>query len=145
MILGAVMEGLDSLQVTIEEMGDKWDKKVVYLVGTNVEYAPFIEFGTSPHVITPNKNQSLKFSVGGETVFAKHVEHPGTRPYPYLRPAVEAAQRELPRLAAESDNVEELVLKTALFAEGAAKRKLTQNGNVETGNLRASIRTVRKQ
>lgn len=40
--------------------------------------------GTRPHVIRPRAKQVLRFQVGGRTVFAKVVNHPGTKPNPFL-------------------------------------------------------------
>lgn len=56
------------------------------VVGTNVEYAEFVEEGTDSHTIT---GDPLHFKVGGEDVFATSVQHPGTDPNPFLEPAVE--------------------------------------------------------
>lgn len=55
-----------------------------YQVGTNVEYAPYVENGTRPHVIRPRRAQVLRFKVNGRTVYAKVVHHPGTRAQPFL-------------------------------------------------------------
>lgn len=60
-----------------------------YQVGSNVDYADDVEYGTAPHVITPDDADALKFEGSdGQTVFAVRVEHPGTSAQPYLRPAV---------------------------------------------------------
>lgn len=40
-------------------------------------YAPYVEFGTSPHFIFPNVGNVLAFEIGGKTVFARRVFHPG--------------------------------------------------------------------
>ena len=50
-------------------------------LGTNVEYASWIEEGTKPHKISAKNVKFLKFQSGGATVFAKTVNHPGTRAY----------------------------------------------------------------
>lgn len=55
-------------------------------IGTNVEYAPMVEMGTRPHLITPKTKQAL-FWPGGPGP-RKVVHHPGTRAQPYLRPAL---------------------------------------------------------
>lgn len=44
----------------------------------------FLEFGTRPHVILP-KGEALKFEIEGETIFAKSVFHPGTKPLGFVR------------------------------------------------------------
>lgn len=38
----------------------------------------FVLKGTRPHLIRPRRAKALKFDVGGSTVFAKLVRHPGT-------------------------------------------------------------------
>jgi phage gpG-like protein len=58
-------------------------------VGTNVEYARFVEFGTQPHTIRPRSKQALYWK-GAEHPY-RSVRHPGNRPYPFLRPALLAA------------------------------------------------------
>jgi hypothetical protein len=64
-------------------------------VGSDLEYAAFVNDGTRPHQIRPRNRQVLRFQVGGRTVFAKVVNHPGTRPRPFLDRALRevAAQR----------------------------------------------------
>jgi len=45
-------------------------------VSTDLYYAKFVEYGTSPHTITPNKKAALSFT----GVVSKEVEHPGAKP-----------------------------------------------------------------
>lgn len=56
-------------------------------------YARFLEFGSAAHAI-PNKNSKSRkpITIGGR-VFDS-VQHPGTSPHPFLRPAFEAKKRE---------------------------------------------------
>lgn len=54
------------------------------VVFANAEYAPFVEFGTGPHLIEPRNRKALMFPVGKRYVFAKRVRHPGSRPYPFF-------------------------------------------------------------
>ena len=58
--------------------------KTVWTVGSDVYYAPYVNDGTRPHVIRPKTKQALRFMVGGRVVFARVVNHPGTRPNPFL-------------------------------------------------------------
>ena len=48
---------------------------------------PAIEWllkGTRPHVIMPRKAKALRFTVGGEVVFATKVNHPGTTGHDFV-------------------------------------------------------------
>jgi len=47
-------------------------------------YAQFVSSGTRPHVILPKRGKALRFVIAGRTVFARRVNHPGTRANPYL-------------------------------------------------------------
>lgn len=58
-------------------------------VGTNVEYAAGLEFGTAPHVIRPKNGKALKTPYG----YFKKVNHPGNRAKPFLFPAAEAERQ----------------------------------------------------
>lgn len=50
-------------------------------VGTDVDYAPYLQFGTKPRIIRPNKAKALKISGIG---FRKKVKHPGMPARPFL-------------------------------------------------------------
>ncbi len=58
--------------------------RTIYTIGSDVHYAPYVNDGTRPHKIRPRTKKALKFRVGGKTVFAAAVNHPGTRPNPFL-------------------------------------------------------------
>ena len=62
-----------------------WDE---VRIGTNVSYGPHVEYGTGPHIIVPVNKEYLSFVVGGVRIFTKRVDHPGSRAYPFLRPAL---------------------------------------------------------
>lgn len=59
------------------------------VISTDSKYATYVEEGTRPHVIVPIKNKMLAFKINGKMVFARSVHHPGSRPYPFMRPAME--------------------------------------------------------
>jgi hypothetical protein len=79
--------------------------------------AAMLNDGTRPHVIRPRlgahfigpalegqtrrsrgrARRFLKFSVGGQTVFARQVNHPGTKADPYLEAAQDFAGEEIDR------------------------------------------------
>ena len=46
---------------------------------TESPIAIFREVNTKPHVIYPKNKKALKFTVRGEDIFAKQVNHPGTK------------------------------------------------------------------
>lgn len=51
-------------------------------VASNVDYAPYVEYGTRPHVIEPRKPGGVLHwhdPRTGEDVFARRVHHPGTK------------------------------------------------------------------
>lgn len=54
----------------------------VWSVTTDVEYAPYVEYGTNPHIIRPRAAGGVLayFTSGGSKRFSKVVKHPGTQP-----------------------------------------------------------------
>lgn len=84
---GAMMGEIENLQINIKS-------DAVYVVGTNVEYAVYQEFGTSKMAAQP-----------------------------YLRPAVREVEREIPRLAEKAGSADELVKLVALEIESVAADK----------------------
>ncbi len=45
--------------------------------------AAYVTRGTAPHEIVPVAANALHFFVGGDEVFTRHVDHPGTSPNPF--------------------------------------------------------------
>ena len=65
-------------------------------VTAHADYAAAVHEGSRPHIIRPRRAKALRFEVGGRTVFARMVRHPGTKARPFLRNAAEriiAAER----------------------------------------------------
>lgn len=61
----------------------------VYTIGSDVSYAPMVHDGTRPHQIRPKRPDGvLRFRMGGRIVYAKVVNHPGTRARPFLDDAL---------------------------------------------------------
>lgn len=58
-------------------------------VEATAEYALYVHEGTRPHVIRPRNAAALHFHWKGREVFAKSVQHPGTRARPFLRNAAQ--------------------------------------------------------
>ena len=58
-------------------------------VGPGQYLGPLIERGTRPHPIDAHGPWSLHNALTGQ-YFGPHVDHPGTHPQPFIRPAAEA-------------------------------------------------------
>lgn len=61
--------------------------KVTGSVEATADYAAAVHEGARPHMIRPRNAQALRFKIGGRTVFAKYVSHPGMKARPFLRNA----------------------------------------------------------
>lgn len=67
-------------------------------------YGAYVEYGTgsrgefpgSVYEIKPKNGEFLVFKVHGRTVYARSVKHPGSRPFPYMRPAATEWVQSLP-------------------------------------------------
>jgi HK97 gp10 family phage protein len=89
----------NSIHITVES-----DRVTIGPNENQAPYAGYVEFGTGPHVIRPKKPGGvLKFKVGGTWVYAKKVNHPGTKPHPYVMPAFQAWLDSLGTMAAEAN------------------------------------------
>ncbi len=55
-------------------------------IGTNLEYAAHVEFGTAPRTISIKDASTLS---DGKQFYGKEVKHPGTKEHPFLFPAYE--------------------------------------------------------
>lgn len=105
--------------IRVDEVNEAQQTVRVVAGSTNgkVGYAQYVEFGTKPHVIVPKpgrrgrNGRPAALAWGGDrrlsgnlrsgarpTNFAARVNHPGTRPRPYLIPAAEETVRSI-RLA----------------------------------------------
>jgi hypothetical protein len=69
----------DSLRAEVRD-------KVLRVGSLDCNYATDVEMGTAPHVILP-KNKKALYWPGARHPVAR-VNHPGTPPFPYLRPAL---------------------------------------------------------
>lgn len=80
---GRLRSGNDS---RIQEQG----LRVTGTVFNNTKYAIFVHDPTKPHIIRPRSKKVLRFlGADGATVFARQVNHPGTKGQPWLRRALE--------------------------------------------------------
>lgn len=93
---GSVMKGLGDIQTRL-------DDDAVYVVGTNVEYAVYVELGTSRAPAQP-----------------------------FLFPAARAAERVIGRITADAQSLEDAVKRVALFIERrAAQNAPVLTGNLQ--------------
>lgn len=82
------------------EMEKETPTEATALVGTNLEYAPHVEFGTKAHDILPKNKRALYWPGARHPV--KKVRHPGTSPQPFLRPAYDEKKDEAIREMGEA-------------------------------------------
>lgn len=73
-----------------------------YRVSVGAYYGVYVDQGTDPHVIRPRNAKALRFTIGNKVVFAKKVNHPGTKATHFFTNAVQRdgqkyADREFPK------------------------------------------------
>ena len=82
-------------QVKQGHIGVPGPRTVSGSVRDDADYALYVHEGSRPHLIRPRNAKALRFQIGGRTVFAKLVRHPGTKARPFLRNAgLRVASRE---------------------------------------------------
>ena len=122
----------DVLEMFDEAIEDA-DSGVEYEVRNGKHYGPYVEYGTSPHPITPDSAEALAFpGAGGGIVFAQRVQHPGTDPQPFWRPGYDATEAQLQRIEAQTDSLAEYQRTVAR----TLYREVTIRTPVDTGDLR---------
>lgn len=138
--MGAEMSGVASLNATTDDIADKWTGFHHLEIGTDKEYGVYVEFGTKPHTIEPDTAGALRFRVDGVEVITQHVDHPGTEPRAFMRPAAEATARSIDGLALEAGDLKELTDDIADLVRAYAQSFAPK----DTGELAASIRIWRE-
>ncbi|QLH82463.1 hypothetical protein [Halosimplex pelagicum] len=119
--LSLMVEGIEETIEELERLEERWTGGGPWVVGTAVEYAVYLEFGTSK-----------------------------MDPKPFVRPAIHAYRSNLQAAIAADTNTtldaigsaEELVQTIAYGLERRIKRIITAKGLIETGTLRASVQAV---
>jgi HK97 gp10 family phage protein len=99
-LLAPVDDG--NLRSSINHVVDGSGKRVV--IGTNVEYAPYQEFGTGRHAEKGGGRQGgwfYKDPKTGRTVFTY-----GNKPQPFLRPAAEDNKAQITKMVKSLLNIE---------------------------------------
>lgn len=88
----------DSLRITTKIKGGKVTASVKAggkRKGADVYYAKWVEFGTAAHTISSKRGMAFGGGVH------KSVQHPGAKPHPFLRPALDGRAQEATVAAAE--------------------------------------------
>lgn len=65
-----------------------------FIVGTTSLIAVFVTKGTRPHIIVPKRATALRFTINGQEVFTRMVNHPGTPPNDFMGRAAQQAKNE---------------------------------------------------
>lgn len=109
--------------IRVDDVNERNQSVTVVAGGTRqVGYAAVVEYGSRPHTIVPRRKKALFFSTTGARsgvrltssvrnryrgpgaaaarardgiIFRKRVNHPGSRPYPYMIPAAQKALRDV--------------------------------------------------
>lgn len=77
-----------------------------WVVESTADHAADVEFGTDPHPIEADDGYLRFEGKGGDIIFRKSVQHPGTPAQPYFRPAVREHESDLARdIQAELDEL----------------------------------------
>jgi hypothetical protein len=83
-------------------------QKLAAWVATKLKYGVYMERGTRPHVITPSRRSVLVFAgqstqKGGRWAwqFTKRVQHPGTKPRPFMWATIRKHREETKRMIFE--------------------------------------------
>lgn len=61
----------------------------------NADYSAALEYGSKPHIIEPKTAKALHFTMDGQEVFTKRVNHPGTKPLAIMRNAAHKVQKQV--------------------------------------------------
>lgn len=67
--------------------------------GTHTGYGLFVDQPTKPHTIRPNISRFLHFQIGGQDIYAREVQHPGTAGNFFIRRTIDVIIPKLHELA----------------------------------------------
>lgn len=83
------------LERSIQNVVVGWVNDNLYVANivARTPYASYVEEGTPPHLIPGNP--TLSFDWKGERVHFRYINHPGSRPYPFMHLAYYKAERVL--------------------------------------------------
>lgn len=81
-------EGSGRLRASIRSERAEAEGVLTIMFAADVPYAGYVVDGTAPHVIRPRNAQALHWTGPGGGVFAKVVNHPGTKPNSFAERAI---------------------------------------------------------
>lgn len=115
------LEGDEALIDELDDTADRWGTAVEEeVVSNDTPYGPHVEWGTDPHTIEGNPLLSFEWR-GRDHVFHS-VQHPGTSPQPFFRPAVDVTGFQMAVIATQVDSLEEFMDQTAGFFYDEVRR-----------------------
>lgn len=79
-----------AIEVKVRKSGGRVVARIGIETGSRMSLGTWLEYGTDPHKITA---RGKTLSIAGRPV-GKSVLHPGARPFPFLRPALDMRDRD---------------------------------------------------
>lgn len=76
----------DSIYLSRKSSGQGLEARIM----SSAPYAKYVEYGTAAHIIEPRSALALHWSGKGSDVFARRVNHPGTKANPFVQQAIRA-------------------------------------------------------
>lgn len=134
--MGIEISGVDTVQQELSQLEKQLSGNPAAVVGASAGHAADVEFGTDPHVIEASDAEALHFEWKGQEIFVTSVQHPGTEPQPYMRPAAREVRSNAAKYVKSADDLADLVTIAAIAGVRFAK----QNAPVDDGDLQNSIR-----
>jgi len=137
--LEAVTSRLTGLQVGIASIGNS-----MAVVGTDINYAPMVVYGSRPHIIRPKDKQALYWRGAQHPVALVH--HPGTKPNPFMQDGLLVSVPDVTQALAAGISATIAgtpgVMPRALMAAGlVVQANIQRRAPVKTGTLRRSFAT----
>jgi HK97 gp10 family phage protein len=85
-VTGNLSRSIRTKQLVFNERATK---AIMAAGDAGARYAADVEFGTKPHEIRAKDAKALRLQAGGNPIFRKKVNHPGTFPRPFMRSTLE--------------------------------------------------------
>lgn len=80
------------------------DRNGLVGVGAEAPYAIFVNDGTRPHIIEARNAKALRFEMGGNVLYRRMVNHPGTKPTLFMETALKDNTPSILRIIQERVN-----------------------------------------